>query len=102
MTLTEDKGIHDDTRDGCSNHKAKSGVDVEIRGESSTNPKHCLDCQADEDDDSPTVPGRDISKLGHRSKPNLQMVLMKNSETAHDLKIRNPERNAEDKTGGQA
>lgn len=64
-TLTEDKGIHDDPRDGCSNHKAKGNVDVEIRGESRPDPKDSLDSQVDENDDPATVPGtrRDISEL---------------------------------------
>ncbi len=34
QTLTQDKGIHDDTRDGCSNQKAKGSVHVEIRSKS--------------------------------------------------------------------
>ena len=58
MTLTEDKGIHDDPRDGCSNHKAKGNVDVEIRGESSSDPKDSLDRQVKEDDDPAAVPGK--------------------------------------------
>ena len=55
--LTQNKGIHDDTRDGCSNHKAKSRVDVKIWGKSSTNPKDHLDSQANKNDDPAAVPG---------------------------------------------
>lgn len=64
-TLTEDKGIHDDTRDGHSHHEAKGNVDVEIGRISSTDPKNGLDRQTDENDDPPTVPGEERNDILH-------------------------------------
>lgn len=61
--LTEDKGIHDNTRDGHSHDEAKSNVDVEIGCISSTDPKDGLDRQADENDDPPTVPGEECNDI---------------------------------------
>lgn len=55
--LTEDKSVHDNTRDGCSNNKAKGSVDVEIRGKSSSNTKDNLESQTDEDDDPAAITG---------------------------------------------
>lgn len=62
-TLTEDKGIHDDTRDGRSHHEAKGNVDVEIGRISSTDPKNGLHRQTDENDDPPTVPGEECNHI---------------------------------------
>lgn len=78
--LTQDEGIHDDTRDGCSNYEAKCSVDVEVWCESCTDTKDCLDCQADEDDDPPTVPGtgRHICKLKKQTLFNNAMKILSN------------------------
>ncbi len=90
QTLTQDKGIHDDTRDGCSNQKAKGCVHVEIRSKSSTNPKDCLDCQANEDDDPPTIPGR------RQGIYKVKIVLMQ--QTAHgEFKVAVVVSNSEEK-----
>lgn len=69
-TLTKDKRIHDNTGDGCSDHKAKSNVGVKIRGEGSTSAEHSLNTETDEDDDPATVPGtrRNFLKLGTEIK----------------------------------